>query len=164
VWLGFGGVASAIKRHSRFVSFVLPSHGPFAPSLPKDRAPPPDTWFVRDEGASSSQWTTTAVDPALPFYFPTIVCSTELRSFEPVSHRMLWPQRLVWPGPHVLRVCFPMVSPFNWQFLTLLQSTCRVGNCTANCDQKSECDPGWGSEWSSATKCPLNVCCSEYGY
>ncbi|RAK95648.1 glycoside hydrolase family 18 protein [Aspergillus ibericus CBS 121593] len=41
---------------------------------------------------------------------------------------------------------------------------CGAGNCTSSCDAKSECDPGWGSEWSSAEKCPLNVCCSQYGF
>ena len=36
--------------------------------------------------------------------------------------------------------------------------------CISTCDYKSECDPGWGLKWSNATKCPLNVCCSEYGF
>lgn len=36
--------------------------------------------------------------------------------------------------------------------------------CTSTCDYKSECDPGWGIEWSNATTCPLNVCCSDYGF
>jgi chitinase len=36
--------------------------------------------------------------------------------------------------------------------------------CTSTCDQKSECNPGWGIEWSKADKCPLNVCCSEFGF
>ncbi|ROV91006.1 hypothetical protein VSDG_07707 [Cytospora chrysosperma] len=43
-------------------------------------------------------------------------------------------------------------------------SYCGAGNCTSSCDAKSDCDPGWGSEWSSAESCPLNVCCSEYGF
>ncbi|ELR02726.1 hypothetical protein VC83_00837 [Pseudogymnoascus destructans] len=41
---------------------------------------------------------------------------------------------------------------------------CGKGNCTSTCDEKSECDPGWGSMWSTAENCPLNVCCSEYGF
>ncbi|KAJ6559056.1 putative class V chitinase [Mycena vulgaris] len=41
---------------------------------------------------------------------------------------------------------------------------CGPGNCTSSCDQKSDCDPGWGAEWSSAEKCPLNVCCSKFGF
>ncbi|PYH28142.1 glycoside hydrolase [Aspergillus neoniger CBS 115656] len=41
---------------------------------------------------------------------------------------------------------------------------CGTGNCTSSCDAKSECDPGWGSERSTAEKCPLNVCCSKYGF
>lgn len=37
-------------------------------------------------------------------------------------------------------------------------------DCHSTCDYKSECDPGWGSQWSNATECPLDVCCSEYGF
>ncbi|KAJ4009153.1 hypothetical protein NW752_009451 [Fusarium irregulare] len=37
-------------------------------------------------------------------------------------------------------------------------------NCTSECDYKSECDPGWGLQYSNFTECPLNVCCSEYGF
>jgi hypothetical protein len=40
---------------------------------------------------------------------------------------------------------------------------CGAGNCTSTCDAKSDCDPGWGAKWSNAEKCPLNVCCSEFG-
>jgi chitinase len=36
--------------------------------------------------------------------------------------------------------------------------------CTSSCDYKSECDPGWGIQWSNASACPLNVCCSDYGF
>jgi len=42
--------------------------------------------------------------------------------------------------------------------------SCGPTNCISNCDRKSECDPGWGSEWSSKQTCPLNVCCSKYGF
>lgn len=28
---------------------------------------------------------------------------------------------------------------------------------------RSECDPGWGLQWSKSSSCPLNVCCSEFG-
>lgn len=27
-----------------------------------------------------------------------------------------------------------------------------------------DCDPGWGMQWSKHETCPLNVCCSEYGF
>lgn len=37
-------------------------------------------------------------------------------------------------------------------------------DCYSNCDSKAECDPGWGLEWSNASTCPLNVCCSSYGF
>lgn len=36
--------------------------------------------------------------------------------------------------------------------------------CISDCDRKSECNPGFGSEWAVKDKCPLNICCSEYGY
>lgn len=36
--------------------------------------------------------------------------------------------------------------------------------CYSSCDYKSECDPGWGMEWSNASTCPLNVCCSDFGF
>ncbi|KAG4273145.1 chitinase [Fusarium proliferatum] len=37
--------------------------------------------------------------------------------------------------------------------------------CTSECDYKSECDPGgWGLKYSNFTTCPLNVCCSDYGF
>ncbi|KAH8896309.1 glycoside hydrolase [Thozetella sp. PMI_491] len=36
--------------------------------------------------------------------------------------------------------------------------------CTSQCTWKSECDPGWGIQWSNASTCPLNVCCSKYGF
>ncbi|KKK25249.1 hypothetical protein ARAM_003184 [Aspergillus rambellii] len=41
---------------------------------------------------------------------------------------------------------------------------CGSDVCISSCDAKSECDPGWGSEWSSKESCPLNVCCSKYGF
>ncbi|KAK4154117.1 glycoside hydrolase superfamily [Chaetomidium leptoderma] len=41
---------------------------------------------------------------------------------------------------------------------------CAARNCTSECNAKSECDPGWGIEWSQASKCPLNVCCSKFGF
>lgn len=36
--------------------------------------------------------------------------------------------------------------------------------CISTCNYKSECDPGWGIEWSNATVCPVNVCCSKFGF
>ncbi|KAJ6020329.1 glycoside hydrolase family 18 protein [Penicillium canescens] len=41
---------------------------------------------------------------------------------------------------------------------------CGSDVCISSCDAKSDCDPGWGSEWSTAETCPLNVCCSKYGF
>lgn len=41
---------------------------------------------------------------------------------------------------------------------------CGAGNCTSECGAKSECDPGFGSEWAQQEKCPLNVCCSKFGF
>lgn len=36
--------------------------------------------------------------------------------------------------------------------------------CTSDCGRKSDCDAGWGMQWSKAGPCPLNVCCSEFGF
>ncbi|KAH8653610.1 hypothetical protein BX600DRAFT_526827, partial [Xylariales sp. PMI_506] len=55
---------------------------------------------------------------------------------------------------------------------------CGSANCIAaastngSCAQLSECDPGvypgwgtvWGSDYASAENCPLDVCCSEFGF
>jgi chitinase len=39
------------------------------------------------------------------------------------------------------------------------------GTCKWNCDQKADCDPGgYGPEYVKHTTCPLNVCCSKYGF
>lgn len=43
-------------------------------------------------------------------------------------------------------------------------SYCAPENCTSSYNEKSECDPGWGSKWSMRDKCPLNVCCSKFGF
>lgn len=43
-------------------------------------------------------------------------------------------------------------------------NSCGPENCISNCDRKSDCDPGWGSQWSTAEACPLNVCCSQFGF
>lgn len=46
-----------------------------------------------------------------------------------------------------------------------LSDYCGPGNCVNNCDAKSECDPAnWGSTYALAETCPLNVCCSQYGF
>ncbi|CAK7227366.1 hypothetical protein SEUCBS140593_006551 [Sporothrix eucalyptigena] len=36
--------------------------------------------------------------------------------------------------------------------------------CTSQCDWKSECDAGWGLQYANASTCPLNVCCSQFGF
>ncbi|KAI2678108.1 CAZyme family GH18 [Penicillium roqueforti] len=41
---------------------------------------------------------------------------------------------------------------------------CGKNVCVAGCERKSECDPGFGGEWSESKSCPLNVCCSDFGY
>ncbi|KAH7035724.1 putative chitinase [Microdochium trichocladiopsis] len=41
---------------------------------------------------------------------------------------------------------------------------CGKDNCHSQCSWKSECDPGWGIQWSNMSSCPLNVCCSDYGF
>ncbi|TGO52579.1 hypothetical protein BOTNAR_0319g00080 [Botryotinia narcissicola] len=42
---------------------------------------------------------------------------------------------------------------------------CALEVCVANCDQKSECDPGYGAfGYSEIEECLLNVCCSKWGF
>ncbi|KAJ5337537.1 glycoside hydrolase [Penicillium brevicompactum] len=41
---------------------------------------------------------------------------------------------------------------------------CGKDVCVSGCDSKAECDPGFGSEWATKSKCPLNVCCSDFGF
>jgi hypothetical protein len=37
--------------------------------------------------------------------------------------------------------------------------------CVANCDRKAYCDPGnYTTQFAEVSKCPLNVCCSKWGY
>lgn len=43
-------------------------------------------------------------------------------------------------------------------------TVCGADTCKADCERKSECNPGFGSEWAQRDKCPLNVCCSEHGF
>lgn len=33
-----------------------------------------------------------------------------------------------------------------------------------NCDSKAECDPGKYGDYAESSKCPLNVCCSKFGF
>jgi len=37
-------------------------------------------------------------------------------------------------------------------------SFCSPETCLSSCDQKSECNPGWGEQWSQNNNCPLNIC------
>lgn len=42
---------------------------------------------------------------------------------------------------------------------------CGKGNCTANCDRKADCNPGWSDpSFATSQTCPLNVCCSQFGH
>lgn len=44
-------------------------------------------------------------------------------------------------------------------------TVCADDVCVNNCDQKAECNPGhWDHKYFRSEKCPLNVCCSEYGF
>ncbi|KAF7899408.1 hypothetical protein EAE99_012329 [Botrytis elliptica] len=50
-------------------------------------------------------------------------------------------------------------------FCGLGPNYCAPEVCVANCDRKSECDPGYGAfGYSEIEKCPLNVCCSKWGF
>ncbi|KAM7214514.1 glycoside hydrolase [Rhypophila decipiens] len=38
-------------------------------------------------------------------------------------------------------------------------------SCISNCDYKAECNPGgWDPQYVASEKCPLNVCCSPFGF
>ncbi|KAF5655126.1 glycoside superfamily [Fusarium sp. NRRL 25303] len=42
---------------------------------------------------------------------------------------------------------------------------CSKAKCINSCEYKAECNPGnWPSQYFNATKCPLNVCCSKFGF
>ncbi|PCD21124.1 hypothetical protein AU210_016550 [Fusarium oxysporum f. sp. radicis-cucumerinum] len=42
---------------------------------------------------------------------------------------------------------------------------CSKAKCINSCTYKAECNPGkWDSQYFNATKCPLNVCCSKFGF
>ncbi|KAJ6191606.1 Glycoside hydrolase superfamily [Penicillium mononematosum] len=57
-------------------------------------------------------------------------------------------------------IYLPITSAYHFAALD-----CGEDNCVSSCDQKGECDPGdWGSDYVNATTCPLNVCCSKYGF
>ena len=68
----------------------------------------------------------------------------------------------------LLSYCYPhLTSPRD---KTTGKGVCGLGpdfcgkGCISNCERKSECDPGWGIDWSESAKCPLNVCCSKFGF
>lgn len=45
------------------------------------------------------------------------------------------------------------------------EQDCAPANCVAGCGAKAECDPGgYGAAYVNFTVCPLNVCCSKWGY
>lgn len=42
---------------------------------------------------------------------------------------------------------------------------CSPETCINNCDAKAECNPdNWPEQYVNATSCPLNVCCSPFGF
>lgn len=42
---------------------------------------------------------------------------------------------------------------------------CSDDKCINSCDAKAECNPGdWDDKYINATTCPLNVCCSSFGF
>ncbi|KAE8131505.1 hypothetical protein BDV38DRAFT_290072 [Aspergillus pseudotamarii] len=42
---------------------------------------------------------------------------------------------------------------------------CAEDKCISNCGAKAECNPGhWADKYVNATTCPLNVCCSDFGF
>lgn len=49
-------------------------------------------------------------------------------------------------------------------FCGLGKDFCSKENCVSGCETKSQCDPGWGLDYSNHSTCPLNVCCSKHGF
>lgn len=49
-------------------------------------------------------------------------------------------------------------------YLTKSLLVCSKDTCVANCDRKSECDPDDYGDFAESSKCPLNVCCSKFGF
>ncbi|KAL4746948.1 glycoside hydrolase superfamily [Aspergillus terricola var. indicus] len=41
---------------------------------------------------------------------------------------------------------------------------CSPESCVSGCENKAYCDPGGYGDYAEHSKCPLNVCCSKYGY
>jgi hypothetical protein len=41
---------------------------------------------------------------------------------------------------------------------------CSLESCVSGCENKAYCDPGGYGDYAEHLKCPLNVCCSKYGY
>ena len=54
------------------------------------------------------------------------------------------------------------VVPYDGPLIVL--STDCGDDCVSGCDRKSYCDPGFGPDWAEVPNCPLNVCCSKYGF
>lgn len=57
-----------------------------------------------------------------------------------------------------------------WNFVNHLITieilvVCAKDVCVASCDSKAECNPkDWPKQYVEAEDCPLNVCCSKYGF
>ncbi|KAK2032539.1 putative chitinase [Colletotrichum zoysiae] len=60
--------------------------------------------------------------------------------------------------------CCGQLDPLTGKGVCGLGPTFCGEGCISGCHWKSECDPGWGMQWSNASVCPLDVCCSEYGF
>ncbi|KAL4966223.1 uncharacterized protein BDV14DRAFT_199024 [Aspergillus stella-maris] len=43
-------------------------------------------------------------------------------------------------------------------------TNCAEDVCIAGCDSRAECDPGDYGDFAESSKCPLNVCCSKFGF
>ncbi|KAL4909586.1 hypothetical protein BDW74DRAFT_174788 [Aspergillus multicolor] len=46
----------------------------------------------------------------------------------------------------------------------LMCTDCSPESCVSGCDNRAYCDPGGYEGYAEHSKCPLNVCCSKYGY
>jgi chitinase len=66
---------------------------------------------------------------------------------------------------------YGVFSSFSSRWLISNSYICGTGeafcgpSCISNCDYKAECNPGgWDPRYVASERCPLNVCCSTFGF
>ncbi|RLL97667.1 hypothetical protein CFD26_105658 [Aspergillus turcosus] len=76
---------------------------------------------------------------------------------------------VAWVTTTAVRTVLPTVTTdLSVMRLILVQQVvainCGADVCVAGCDSRAECDPGGYGEFADKAKCPLNVCCSKFGF